>query len=42
MPAGTKNTQRYKEFEELDLVELNALIGVLLLRGVLAGRNENI
>ena len=34
--------ERHKEFKELDLVELNALIGVLILRGVFAGRNENI
>ena len=31
-----------KEFKELDLVELDALIGVLILRGVFTGRNENI
>ena len=34
--------ERHKEFKELDLVELNALNGVLILRSVFAGRNENI
>ena len=34
--------ERHKEFKELDLVELNALIGVLILTGVFAGKNENI
>ena len=38
-----KHTEEWhKEFKELHLVELNALIGVLILRGVFAGRNENI
>ena len=38
-----KHTEEWhKEFKDLDSVELNALIGVLILRGVFAVRNENI
>ena len=37
-----REEENQKEFKEIDLMELNAFIGVLILRGLFAGRNENV